>query len=159
MITRYAYGILAMGLALPGLAAEQGEKAGLKAIIANTGPGGGNKAETLAKRQLLSDDSVFVNPEVRPQFVGGESGLKAYMTKNMRYPEKARQMKVTGKVFIRFVLSAEGRVTDASFVRGPGGGLNEEALRLVWMMPAWQPGYQHGQAVRVVCTLPIEFEL
>jgi protein TonB len=81
------------------------------------------------------------------------------MTKNMRYPETARQQKVTGKVYIRFVLSAAGRVTDASFVRGPGSGLNEEALRLVWMMPAWQPGYQRGQAVRVVCTIPIEFQL
>jgi hypothetical protein len=29
----------------------------------------------------------------------------------------------------------------------------------VWMMPAWQPGYQRGQAVRVVCTIPIEFQL
>ncbi len=159
MITRYAYGILAMGLALPGLAAEHGKRPELKMIIADTSPEGGNRVEIMPKSHSISDDSIFVNPEVRPQFVGGESGLKAYMTKNMRYPEKARQQRVTGKVYIRFVLSAEGRVTDASFVRGPGSGLNEEALRLVWMMPAWQPGYQHGQAVRVVCTLPIEFEL
>jgi len=102
---------------------------------------------------------VFVNPDTRPQFVGGEAGLQAYMMKNMRYPEAARQKKVTGKVYIRFVLSATGRVTDASFVRGPGSGLNEEALRLVWLMPPWQPGYQRGQAVRVVCTMPIEFQL
>jgi len=81
------------------------------------------------------------------------------MAKNMHYPDAARLKKATGKVYIRFVLSAAGRVTDASLVRGPGSGLNEEALRLVWLMPPWQPGYQRGQAVRVVCTMPIEFQL
>ncbi len=159
MITRYAYGILVVGLAVPGLAIGQGDKPGLKTITTAVGPGGGNKAVSAPRSQTISADSIFVNPEVRPQFVGGESALRAYMIKNMRYPEKARQQKVTGKVYIRFVLSATGRVTDASFVRGPGSGLNEEALRLVWLMPDWQPGYQNGQAVRVVCTLPIEFEL
>jgi len=160
MITRYAYGFLALGLALPGMAAAQGGRPALNTVAtAVIGPAGGGKAEAAAKSQAFRPDSIFVNPDTRPQFVGGESALQAYMAKNMRYPEKARQQKVTGKVYIRFVLSAEGRITDASFVRGPGGGLNEEALRLVWMMPAWQPGYQRGQAVRVVCTIPIEFQL
>lgn len=160
MIMRYAYSFLAIGLSLPGLVVAQQGKQGLNAVhTANTSPGGGIKAVSAAKNQTFSPDSIFVNPDVRPQFVGGEPGLQAYMTKNMRYPELARQQKVTGKVYIRFVLSAVGRITDASFVRGPGSGLNEEALRLVWMMPAWQPGYQRGQAVRVVCTIPIEFQL
>jgi protein TonB len=160
MITRYAYGLLAIGLALPSLVAAQGERPALTTVATTTmGPSGASKAVVAAKSQAFSPDSIFVNPDVRPQFVGGDAGLAAYMAKNMRYPDAARQQKVTGKVYIRFVLSTAGRVTDASFVRGPGSGLNEEALRLVWMMPAWQPGYQRGQAVRVVCTMPIEFQL
>ncbi len=149
------------GLGLPGLAAAQGaSRANLSAVVAPAAaPGGGNAKNTAAASQTFSPDSVFVNPDVRPQFTGGEAALVAYMTKNMHYPETARLKKVTGKVYIRFVLSAEGRITDASLVRGPGSGLNEEALRLVWLMPPWQPGYQRGQAVRVVCTMPIEFQL
>lgn len=145
---------------MPMLVAGQTGRPALNTVTSTaTGSGASGRAVAAATSQAFSPDSVFVNPDVRPQFVGGEAGLQAYMTKNMHYPETARQQKVTGKVYIRFVLSAAGRVTDASFVRGPGNGLNEEALRLVWMMPAWQPGYQRGQAVRVVCTIPIEFQL
>ena len=103
-------------------------------------------------------DSIFVNPEVSPQFVGGEAGLRTYLAKNLRYPAQARFKHVTGKVYVRFILSPAGRITDAAVVRGPGAGLNEEALRLVWLMPAWVPARQQGQAVRVACTMPIEFQ-
>jgi len=153
--------MIVVGLGLPGLAAAQGaSRASLSTVVAPAvAPGGGNAKAAAAAQQAFSPDSVFVNPDVRPQFTGGDAALAAYMTKNMHYPEAARLKKVTGKVYIRFVLSADGRITDASLVRGPGSGLNEEALRLVWLMPPWQPGYQRGQAVRVVCTMPIEFQL
>lgn len=161
MSARYAWVVLVAGLGLPGLAAAQeASRAGLSTVVASgAGPGGGNKATAAAATQAFSPDSIFVNPDTRPQFAGGDAALAAYMAKNMHYPDAARLKKATGKVYIRFVLSAAGRVTDASLVRGPGSGLNEEALRLVWLMPPWQPGYQRGQAVRVVCTMPIEFQL
>ncbi len=64
---------------------------------------------------------------------------------------------MSGRVYVSFVLNREGRVTDAHVVRGPGYGLNEEALRLVWLMPAWEPARSNGQPVRVACTVPISF--
>ncbi len=123
-------------------------------------PAGNASATAAAPTPSLSfkADSIFVNPEVRPQFAGGEAGLREYLMKNLRYPDQALRQHVSGKVYVRFILSATGRVTDASVVRGPGGGLNEEGLRLVWLMPAWQPARQRGQAVRVSCTLPITFQ-
>ena len=128
-------------------------------ISAGTTVGGGAVASAApTPAPLFRPDSIFVNPQVRPQFTGGDAALRAYLLKNLRYPEQARFQRVTGKVFVRFVLNAAGRITDASVVRGPGSGLNEEALRLVWLMPAWVPARQQGQAVRVSCTLPIEFQ-
>ncbi|MGI4866368.1 MAG: energy transducer TonB [Janthinobacterium lividum] len=105
----------------------------------------------------VSPDSVFINPEVRPQFPGGEAAFRAYLAKNIHYPVEAIRQHTTGKVFVSFVLSATGLVTYATVLRGPGSGLNEEALRLVWHMPPWQPARQHGQPVRVSCSIPISF--
>ena len=107
---------------------------------------------------LFKPDSIFVNPQMRPQFTGGDVALRAYLMKNLHYPELALRQHVTGKVYVCFILNAAGHITDASVVRGPGSGLNEEALRLVWLMPNWVPARQQGQAVRVSCTLPIEFQ-
>ena len=103
-------------------------------------------------------DSIFINPEVRPQFTGGEAALHGYLRKNLHLPADAARQHLAGRVLVSFVLSATGLVTYATVVRGPNKILNEEALRLVWHMPAWQPARQHGQPVRVSCTIPINFE-
>ncbi|MCC3151682.1 energy transducer TonB [Hymenobacter sp. BT770] len=110
-----------------------------------------------AMQPAVYPDSVYINPEVRPQFVGGDKAFTAYLTKSIRYPAQAIQRHISGKVYVNFVLNAEGKVQDAHVVRGPGNGLNDEALRLVWLMPAWEPGRVNGQPVRVACTVPISF--
>jgi protein TonB len=117
-------------------------------------------ATSPAKARLASSnpDSIYINPQVRPQFKGGEAAFRTYLAKNLRYPAQALREHITGKVYIRFIVSAEGRITDASMASGPGHGLNDEALRLVWLMPPWQPGQQDGHPVRVSCTLPITFQ-
>jgi len=159
MITRFSGALLLAGLSLAGGAHAQ-RTAGPNVGAAAQVPTGKTTAPVApaAASAAFSPDSVFINPDVRPQFVGGQAALAAYLAKNLRYPAEALRAKATGKVYVRFVLSAAGRVTDASVVRGPGKGLNEEALRLVWLMPAWQPAYQRGQAVRVSCSIPIEFQ-
>ena len=105
----------------------------------------------------IKPDSVFINPEVRPRFVGGDKAFMAYLGKNIRYPEQALQRRVSGRVYVNFILSAQGKVQDAHVVSGPGSGLNDEALRLIWLMPPWEPGRSNGQPVRVACTVPISF--
>ena len=110
-----------------------------------------------ATSAVLKTDSVYVNPEVRPHFTGGDKAFADYLGKSIRYPAQAMQRHISGRVFVSFILSAQGRVQDAHVVSGPGNGLNEEALRLVWLMPPWEPARVNGQPVRVACTVPIAF--
>ena len=108
-------------------------------------------------RAEVFPDSVYVNPEVLPKFIGGDKAFMAYLSKSIKYPPLAVQRKVSGRVLVNFVLNAEGRVQDAHVISGPGSGLNDEALRLVWLMPPWEPARVNGQPVRVACTVPITF--
>ena len=105
----------------------------------------------------VSPDSVYINPEVRPQFTGGDKAFSAYLSKNIRYPQQALMRRVSGRVHVSFTLSATGKVQDAHVMSGPGNGLNDEALRLVWLMPPWEPARVNGLPVRVACTVPISF--
>lgn len=149
----YFYLAASLGIASSAVA----QKSPVLGIVAAPGSGSITKA-TGSPAAAFYPDSIFVNPQITPQFKGGEEALTSYMTKNMRYPEAAKFQHITGKVYVRFVVSAEGRITDATVARGRGHGLDEEALRLVWLMPPWQPGRQQGHPVRVSCTIPIEFQ-
>jgi protein TonB len=75
------------------------------------------------------------------------------------YPKEAIDAGIEGKVFVEFYIEKDGTVSDAKVLRGIGYGCDEEALRVVGLMPKWFPGKQRGQAVRVRYTLPINFKL
>ena len=124
---------------------------------AQSGPSASALSSPPATPGSVYADSVYVNPEVRPQFAGGDKAFMAYLSKSIRYPQQALQRHVSGRVFVNFILNAQGKVQDAHVISGPGSGLNDEALRLVWLMPPWEPGRVNGQSVRVACTVPISF--
>ena len=97
--------------------------------------------------------------EKMPVFPGGEQELFNYLNKNIKYPAIARENGIQGRVFVTFVVDAEGKVKDAKILRGLGSGLDDEALRVVRNMPAWKPGMQNGRVVQVQYNLPIVFTL
>jgi TonB family protein len=66
---------------------------------------------------------------------------------------------VTGTVYITFIIEKDGTLTNAKVLRGIGSGCDEEALRVVNMMPKWNPGEQKGKPVAVQFNLPIKFKL
>ena len=97
--------------------------------------------------------------EVDPVFPGGMEGMYKYLAENIKYPEQAKSEGIQGRVFVGFVIEADGSVTNAQVLRGIGGGCDEEALRVVEAMPNWTPGKQQGKPVRVQFNLPIIFKL
>jgi protein TonB len=100
---------------------------------------------------------VYLVAEEMPAFPGGATAFQKFLKAKIKYPEEALRRNLSGKVHVSFVVDEEGRILDPKVVRGLGGGLDEEALRLVRIMPWWTPGRINGQPVRVVCTLPVGF--
>ena len=124
---------------------------------AQSGPNVSAQSSPPATPGVVYADSVYINPEVRPQFAGGDKAFMAYLSKSIRYPQQALQRHISGRVYVNFTLNAQGKVQDAHVISGPGNGLNDEALRLVWLMPPWEPGRVNGQPVRVAGTMPTSF--
>lgn len=102
---------------------------------------------------------VYTIAEEMPAFPGGAAAFQRFLHDKIRYPAEALRKGVAGKVYVSFIIDEEGRIRDAAILRGLGAGLDEEALRLVRIMPWWTPGRVQGQPVRVAYTLPITFAL
>ena len=102
---------------------------------------------------------IFTVVEKQPSFPGGQDGYRKFLIENIKYPEDAIKKSVTGTVFITFVVEKDGAVTHVKVLRGIGSGCDEEALRVVKMMPNWVPGEDKGKPVAVQYNLPIKFNL
>lgn len=146
------FGLLVPLIAAAGLAAARPPQSGPQPTASSRAV-----APPPAPAAKFNPDSVYAFTDVRPRFVGGEAALAAYIRRALHYPPQALQRKLSGKVFVTFVLGATGKVQDVHVSRGLGFGLDDEALRVVWLMPPWEPAQHQGRPVRVVCTLPISF--
>ncbi len=105
------------------------------------------------------EGKVFSFVEQSPSFPGGEAALMDFLRKNIKYPPIARENGVEGRVLISFVVDKNGNIKDITVKRGIGSGCDEEAIRVVKMMPDWKPGKQNGKSVNVMYNLPISFKL
>jgi len=105
------------------------------------------------------EGKVFTIVEEMPSFPGGEEKMLQYIANNIKYPAVARENNITGRVYVSFVVDKDGKIKDAKVLRGIGGGCDEEALRVVKMMPEWKAGKQNGRAVQVQFNLPVNFTL
>lgn len=70
------------------------------------------------------------------------------------------EMGLTGmnRIFVIFKIDEKGEVADIE-VRGPNKRLEDEAVRVVKMLPKMVPGRQRDKAVAVQYSLPIMFEV
>lgn len=112
-----------------------------------------------AQEKKTAPSETFFIVEEMPVFPGGEEALRAFIIKNITYPEQAKKDSIQGKVFVTFVIDATGKVGDIKVARGVHPLLDQEAVRVVGLLPLWKPGTQKGVPVRVSYTIPVTFSL
>ncbi|MBO9728076.1 MAG: TonB family protein [Chitinophaga sp.] len=140
-----------------GIENAEGPDDGVAAELSK-GPGTGVIQVEAAPAADHAGPLTFV--EMMPEFPGGEVALGKYLNKSIKYPHVAQENDIQGTVFIQFVVNRDGSITDVKTVgAAKGGGLEEEAKRVVSNMPKWKPGRQNGQNVAVFFNLPIRFVL
>jgi protein TonB len=91
-----------------------------------------------------------------PEFPGGEDSLTAYIQRNLELPY-IEGVNFAGTAYVSFVVNEDGQVSDVVLQRGIWSVFDQEAVRLIKEMPAWIPGTQRGQPVRVHMVLPIQY--
>ncbi len=116
-------------------------------------------AQVQEEVQEEAPQEVFVVVEEMPSFPGGDTELFRFIYDNIKYPELAKENNIQGKVILRFCVTYKGKVDQVSVVRGVDPSLDEEAIRVIKMLPLWKPGKQGGKPVNVWYSVPISFQL
>lgn len=119
-----------------------------------------NALPTTNMQTQQSATKAYEVVEVMPKFKGGESAMMEFLMMNMKYPQAAVKAKQQGRAVVGFVVRKDGTVSDVHITKSAGYAvLDEEAMRVVKAMPAWEPGKQKGKPVNVKYNVPITFRL
>lgn len=118
------------------------------------------KAETALVEQPqqnveIKEDSL----NYAPKFPGGTEAMEAYFKKNMKYPKRAIEHRIEGRVVFNLEISPEGKVSNIWLFKGLFYECNEEAYFLIKKMPDWIPGLKDGKPVSMQVMVPIAFIL
>ena len=97
--------------------------------------------------------------EQYPEFPGGMTEYMKWLTRNLRYPDIARSLKIQGKVVVQFIVNQDGSIADAKVVKSVNPHLDREAMRVIRMMPSWKPGIQDNKPCKTMVAVPIVFKL
>ena len=108
---------------------------------------------------VVEEEEVIEFPDVEAEFIGGPQALMKYIQSNIQYPPTSIEMNEQGKVYLSFVVEADGSITNVAVERGVSPDLDREAKRVVRSMPKWKPGEAKAKKSRTRCRLPINFQL
>ncbi len=117
---------------------------------------------TAQKRKAMPldpNEEIFTIVDQMPEFPTGEDGLGRFIAEFVKYPPRAREDGVQGRILCSFIIRKDGTVSNIEVIDGLDNDLDNEALRVLSMMPKWTPGKNGNKAVSVKCILPIDFKI
>jgi periplasmic protein TonB len=116
-------------------------------------------AANAQKPSDIKPDSIYKFVDVQPAFPGGQDSLVAFVSRNIKYPEKARKDSTVGQVIVQFVVDEKGNVIDPKIIKSLSPECDAEVIRVLNKMPSWHPGKIKGKKVKSLFTLPVRFSL
>ena len=118
-----------------------------------------SSAQTRKVMPIDPNEEIFTIVDQMPEFPTGEEGLGRFISEFMQYPIRAKQEGIQGRILCAFIVRKDGTISNLEVVSGLDNELDNEALRVLSMMPKWQPGMNDNKTVSVKCILPIDFKI
>jgi periplasmic protein TonB len=112
-----------------------------------------SQPQQITKDEL--DSLPFVIVDENPQFKGGPACMYEFVFKNLNYKTPECQP-ITGTAWVEFIVEKNGSLTNVKIKKGVSTQFDNEVLRVVSLMPAWQPGTKNGKPVRSIQYLPVK---
>lgn len=101
-------------------------------------------------------ESIYVK---MPEYPGGDEARVRFLRDNVIYPPIAKENNMQGTVYISFIVEKNGALSNIKILKGLGGGLNKEALRVIKLMPRWKPATRNGVPIKIKFNMPLRWTL
>lgn len=119
-----------------------------------------NKPSNVKLKAAFKPFKSNVALDVNPVYIGGFSTAYAFINKNTHYPAIYLRSQVDGTVRIAFTITPTGETINYRVARPVASGLDEEAMRVVKILPAtWIPASVTDKPVAAECELPVTFQI
>ena len=107
----------------------------------------------------MNEEETFSVVEQEASFPGGQEAMYKFIANNLIYPRKAREEGTQGRVLVEFVVEKDGTLSNIKIIQTASPELDAEALRVISIMPTWEPGTIKGQPVRSRFRMPFNFQI
>lgn len=104
-----------------------------------------------------ADNDVYNMVDQSAKFQDGYNSIIKFVQENIKFPAEAQENNVHGRLMVSVIVEKDGSLSDIKIKKGLGYGLDEEIVRIIKMMPKWQPAQHKGKAVRQSQTIVIPF--
>lgn len=115
----------------------------------NTGAGSGGGGE--------GDNGLYAYADVNPSFPGGSEAMVKFIQSHIIYPPEEMQQMIGGRVWISVIVNKDGSLSDFKIATSVNKNLDAEALRVVKMLPNFNPGMLNHHPIRVITKIPVRF--
>lgn len=122
--------------------------------IGNDAPPGVNNTANIAKTQTA--EKPFVAEEHSAEFPGGQKAWLAFLSHHLVTPTELQNGE-RKTVMVRFLVDADGNITNFEIVQSAGAAFDNEVIRVLKKMPRWKPAIQNGHKTAVTFTQPVTF--
>lgn len=115
----------------------------------------------VVEEQKEDPNKIFEKVEIEASFKGGESAWRKYLERNLNpnTPVDNGAPEGTYTVYVQFVVSKDGTISDVKALTNHGYGMEKEATRVIQKGPAWVPAVQNGRSVNAYRKQPITFRV
>jgi periplasmic protein TonB len=115
----------------------------------------------IVEEKKEDENKIFEKVEIEASFKGGESAWRKYLERNLNPSAPVDNGAPEGlyTVYVQFVVSKDGSISDVRALTKHGYGMEEEAVRVIKKGPAWTPAIQNGRSVNAYRKQPITFQV
>jgi periplasmic protein TonB len=104
------------------------------------------------------NNTIYLLVDTMPEFPGGRDSLNQFIENNLTRRPITRD-ETEGTVWVSLIIESDGSLTNKIILESLNEKLDEDALKVIELMPKWKPGKCNGVPVSVKFTLPIKFRL